>query len=166
MTLERSKIAKLAIISARPKRVADELDTLIAEWQRWQEEVAQIKDHAYDENRETAVFKDGRENMEKHAILQEKTWTFVQNNIEGHGFIVGRDGQRIDRDDLRLKVRVEHRLRDLRVLRASLEYAILPESYWKEQGKKLLANLGTKATDAAVDLAASALKDPSMLGVG
>ena len=69
------------------------------------------------------VYADGEENITKHGILQEKTLVFLENNISGHGFISGRDGTKIDRTDLRLKIRVKHRLDDLEELRACLEYA-------------------------------------------
>jgi hypothetical protein len=46
-----------------------------------------------------------------------------KNNIIGHGFILGRDGTKIDRTDLRLNIRVKHRIDDLDELRACLEYA-------------------------------------------
>jgi hypothetical protein len=63
------------------------------------------------------------QNIKRHRILQEKTLAFLEENIIGHGFISGRDGTKIDRTDLRLNIRVKHRIDDLDELRACLEYA-------------------------------------------
>ena len=81
----------LEIINSKKAWVVNELDGLISEWESWQLEVAQIKDHPYDTNTQSNVFADGEENMDKHEILQTKTLTFLNNNIRGHGFIVGFD---------------------------------------------------------------------------
>jgi len=54
--------------------------------------------------------------MNIHEIFQAKTLTFLNNNITGHGFIKGFDGKAGDRTDLRLKIRVKHRLHQLRIL--------------------------------------------------
>ena len=61
--------------------------------------------------------------MLRHDVLQARTLTFLNNNIKGHGFIFGFRGGHVDRRDLRLKIRVKHRLRDLEVLSACLEWA-------------------------------------------
>lgn len=98
--------------------------------------------------------------MLKHEVLQAKTLTFLNNNIRGHGFIRGFDGRHIDRTDLRLRIRVEHRLRDLEILRACLQYAKVPEAFWKQKGKELVDRLLDKSGDAAIDVAASYLKNP------
>ncbi len=79
----------------------------------------------------------------------------------GHGFVKGFDGQGCDRTDLRLRHRVKHRLQNLRVLKASLEYARVPESYWREKGKELVDNIIDKGGDAAIGIAASYLKNPA-----
>jgi hypothetical protein len=102
--------------------------------------------------------------MQKHEVLQAKTLTFLNNNIKGHGFIKGFDGVRCDRYDIRLKHRVKHRLQNLRVLIASLEYARVPESYWKQKGKELVDKIIDRAPDAAIDVATNYLKNP--LGEG
>lgn len=115
------QIINLAIKNPNKGWVGKELNKLIEEWVAWQKEVEQIEDHPYDPKTQTEVFVDGEENMQKHEILQAKTLTFLNNNIDGHGFIKGFDGNSCDRTDLRLKHRVKHRLQELYVLRACLE---------------------------------------------
>ena len=97
-------MSKLTISNPRSDWVAKELTSIIKEWESWQEDVANIEDHAYDPNTQLDVFLDGEENMEKHSILQMKTITFLDNNVINHWFIKGRG---CDRTDLRLKVRVK-----------------------------------------------------------
>ncbi|WP_395018429.1 hypothetical protein [Dongia sp.] len=105
--------------------VVSELDKLIEEWREWQSVVAQIHDQPFDCNIESNVYADGAGNMKRHTILQEKTLTFLDQNIEGHNFIFGFDNDHIDRTDLRLKWRVEHRLEELDVLKACIVNASL-----------------------------------------
>jgi hypothetical protein len=99
------------------------LDALIAEWRAWQKEVEQLGDDPHDPflPKPGNIGADGEENIEKHRILQAKTLEFLDQTITGHGFISGRDGTKIDRTDLRLKIRVKHRIADLDELRACLE---------------------------------------------
>ncbi len=93
-------------------------------------------------------------------MLQEKTRVFLDNNVEGHNFIHGFDGNQIDRTDLRLRIRVEHRLDQLHTLNAALTYALVAEEFWKEKGKKLIDRISDKGTNAAIDITASYLENP------
>ena len=68
--------------------VVGELDKLWAEWLTWEKTVATIVDQPYDRNTHSSVFADGEENIETHAILQNKTLTFLENNLAGHGLIL------------------------------------------------------------------------------
>jgi hypothetical protein len=142
----------LAFTNPNRARVIKELDALIAEWRAWQEEVGQIKDHPYDREMQTVVYADGEANMKRHRILQEKTLTFLENNISGHGFIRGRDGTKIDRTDLRLSIRVKHRVDDLDELRACLDYAKVPDAHWKTAATELVDKIAGKAPGAAIEL--------------
>ena len=150
--------AALALTNPNKAWVSKQLDALIAEWRAWQDQVEQIEDQPYDCNTQSAVYADGAENMKKHRILQEKTLVFLDNNVAGHGFIYGRDGKRIDRTDLRLKIRVSHRVDDLDELRACLPYAKVPEGYWKAKAKDMLGAIAGKAPDVAAELAAHYLE--------
>jgi hypothetical protein len=137
-----------------------EFEKLYCEWVSWQTEVAQIDNQPFDQNTHTDVFADGEENMLRHEVLQAKTLTFLNNNIKGHGFISGFNGKHIDRTDLRLRVRVKHPMHELEMLKASLQYAKVPEAFWKQKGKELVEKLLKKSGDAAIDVAASYLKNP------
>ena len=141
--------------------VVKELENLLGEWKSWQIAVSEIIDQPYDPRRQSEVFADGEANMESHEILQAKTMTFLNNNIKGHGFIKGFDGHGCDRTDLRLKIRVKHRIQQLRMLLASIQYAKVPESYWKEKGKELVQSIVNKGPDAAIDIATRYLKNPA-----
>lgn len=154
------QIEKLEIVSPNHAWVMAEFEQLYAEWKAWESSVAQIVDQPYDTSSHSAVYADGEDKMHRHDILQAKILTFLNNNIKGHGFIEGFDGSHVDRTDLRLKVRVKHRLHQLEMLRASLQYAKVPEAFWKQKSKELLDKLAKKSGEAAIDVAASYLKNP------
>jgi len=154
------QIENIEITNPNHAWVVSEFEKLYGEWLTWHNEVVRIQDQPYDRNTQTEVFADGEDNMRKHDVLQAKTLTFLNNNIKGHGFISGFDGKHIDRKDLRLKFRVKHRMHELDMLRASLEYAKVPEAFWKQKGKELVEKLLKKSGDAAIDVAASYLKNP------
>ncbi len=54
-------MVQLAITNPRRSWVIKELDKLITEWETWQRDVAGIKDHEYDKNRQLDVWADGEE---------------------------------------------------------------------------------------------------------
>ena len=138
------------------KRILKELDAFISQWRSWAKEVAQIKDHQYDRMMQSSVYLDGEENIQRHNILQELTLAFLSKNIVGHGFIYGQGGENVDRTDLRLNFRVKHRLYDLDVLRARIEYAELPRRF--EQTAKVLSSIGNKLIGIIPDCLAKYLQ--------
>jgi hypothetical protein len=150
-----------AFILKTPRKdwVAEELGRLLNEWHEWRKKVDEIVDQPYDKSTHSEVFADGEENMNKHAILQAKTFTFLENNISGHGFIHGRDGRHIDRTDLRLKIRVKHRIQELEELHASLPYVLVPDSFWKERAKVLITRIADEPYKGP-EILADALKNP------
>jgi hypothetical protein len=154
------QIEPLEITNPNRAWVVAELEQLHFEWLAWQREVEKIVDQPYDRRTQSEVFADGEAMMRRHDVLQAKTLTFLNNNVRGHGFIRGFDGRGIDRTDLRLRVRVTHRLHQLDMLQASLQYAKVPESFWKQKAKELLDSVAKKTGDAAIDVAASYLKNP------
>src|SRR3990172_8272241 len=127
------QVENIAITNPNRAWVASEFEKLYSEWLTWHNDVVRIQDRPYDRNTHTEVFAHGEDNMRKHDILQAKTLTFLNNNITGHGFIDGFDGKHIDRTDLRLQIRVKHRMHDLDILRACLEYAKVPDAFWKQK---------------------------------
>jgi hypothetical protein len=153
----------LGFIKPNTARVFKQLDDLIGEWSAWEKEVDKLPEHHYSPLNPTRfnILADGEENIKTHRILQEKTLVFLENNITGHGFICGRDGSKIDRTDLPLKIRVKHRIDDLDELRACLQYANVPETYWKAKAKEMLAKTVGKAPDIATEIAAKYLQGMS-----
>ena len=156
------QIEKLEIINPKKNWVVSEIISIISEWENWQKIVEVIKDHPYDQNTHSEVSADGEENMEKHDILQAKTLTFLNNNIKSHGFILGFDGKGCDRKDLRLKIRVKHRLRELRILRESFKYAIVPETYLVKKAKELTNKIIESGTEAGAIILLEHLKNPML----
>jgi len=154
------QIENVEFLNPNKAWVVRELDKIYSVWKAWEEEVSRIVDQPYDRTTQSGVFADGEEMLQKHEALQGKTLTFLNNNIRGHGFIKGFDGKGCDRIDLRLRVRVKHRIQNLRILMASLEYAKVPDSYWKEKAKELVDKILDKGSDAAIEIAASYLKNP------
>ena len=160
MVRNEPKRETLALINPNKKWVVKELDGLIEEWHAWKKEVGKIPVEPRDHNdpRPDNVLADGEENIQRHHVLQEKTLAFSDNNVEGHGFIYGRDGTKIERTDLRLDIRVKHRVNDLEVLRACVQYAKVPEAYWKATAKEMLEKVAGKAPELATDIAAKYLQ--------
>ena len=153
-------VEPLEITNSNRDWVLSEFQHLYAEWNAWALEVAKIVDQPYDHNTQLEVYADGEDNMHRHMVLQAKTLTFLNNNMKGHGFITGFEGDRSDSKTQRLKFRVKHRLRDLDILEASLQYAKVPEAFWKAKGKELVERLSKKTGEAAITIAASYLKNP------
>jgi hypothetical protein len=140
----------------RKNRIIKELDAFISHWRFWATEVSQIIDHPYNRMTQTSVYLDGEENMKRHNHLQERTLAFLNKNIVGHGFIHGQHGENVDRIDQRLKIRVSHRLNDLDVLRARIDYAEMPERFKKT--KRVLSNFGNKLLGLVPDFLAKYLQ--------
>lgn len=153
---------RLRIVNPRPEWVKKEFTKLLAEWEAWEKEVAGTEDHPIPEGTDNEIFKDGKGNMRKHASLQAKTKVFLDNNVEGHNFIRGFNGNHIDRTDLRLRQRVEHRLDDLHELNGAMVYALVPEGYWREKAKEVIDGIAKKGPDAAIEIVASYLKNPGL----
>lgn len=102
------------------KTIIKEYEELYKEWMQWELEVLKIIEQPFNSQIQLEVYKDGEEMMSRHMILQNKTKNYLENNIVNHWFITGIDGNGIDRTDLRLKIRVKHRIQELKEMRASL----------------------------------------------
>jgi hypothetical protein len=149
----------LSFKTARKDWVVAEFQKLLQEWRDWQKQVEAIVDQPYDRQRQTEVFADGRDNMDRHSILQAKTQTFLDNYLAGHWFIISLWDNGVDRRDLRLKVRVRHRLLELQEMEASLTYAMVPDAFWKEKAKTLVDNI-VKDPYKGIELAEKAIRNP------
>ncbi len=162
MLREAKERVTLAFRNPNKAWVVAELDKLHTEWLAWGEHAKSIPDHVYDKNSKAECFADGEENMHKHDILREKTLVFLDNNIQGHDFMrCQSEGRPFEIKSARLRVKVPHRLHELEILKTCLQYAEVPEGFWKEQGKKLVKKLAEVAPDKAADVAASWLRNPA-----
>ena len=91
-----------------------------------------------------------------HADIQR-----TEDSIQGHNFMLSNEYEEpFERNDLRLRVKVPHRIRELKILMASLEYALVPDGFWMERGKILVETITGKAPEKAVEIAASWLRNP------
>jgi len=159
--LERQRVP-LAFKNANTAWVSTELEKLYEEWVAWLAFVQTIEDHPYDKNTHSEVFADGVENLNRHQVLAMKTLTFLDNNVQGHDFMrVQSEGKPFERTDLRLAKRVPHRIQELEVLRASLQYALVPDGFWKEKGKLLVDTLARVGPEKAAELATKLLRNPT-----
>ena len=144
-------------ILSDPKKVVYQLEELMKEWYSWRDQVAEIIDHEYDPRTQLDVFADGEENMQLHSILQGKTLTFLDNNVEGHAFVCDPNGRRYDSVTARLAIRVKYRINELEVIRAQMQYAKVPEGFWVDKAKELAASMA-KNPGKAVEMLAAALR--------
>lgn len=161
MTVSRKTPERLEILNPNKAWVSKELKKLLEEWEEWSKQVQGIKDHHYDRNTQAECFADGVENMDAHDVLRSKTLTFLDNNIRGHNFMKANEYEVPYENRLsRLRVKVPHRVKELKILQASLEYAMVPEGFWKEQAKTLIEKLADQAPESALKIAESYLKNP------
>ncbi len=157
----RIKPKRLSIRNPNAAWVTSELAKLYSEWKAWHDYVLTIEDHDYDRNTHAECYADGVENIRKHEILRAKTLAFLDNNIEGHDFMLSNQYELPYEDNMgRLRTKLPHRIHELDILIASLQYAAVPEGFWKEQGKKMVEQLATVAPEKAADAAASWLRNP------
>jgi hypothetical protein len=163
MSADGSVRQTLSFKKANQAVIYQKLDALLAEWRDWLAELEEIPYPPVNPHNPVpfqSLFRDSQENLKRHRILQEKTIVFLDNNIDGHGFICSRDGSKIDRQDLWLKDRARHRVDDLDELRACLAYANVPDGYWKATAKDALGKIKNMAPEAAVDFLAKVLQGP------
>lgn len=141
--------------------VIAELEKLYREWLAWGANVARIEDHPYNRNTQAECFADGVENMQRHDRLREKTLVFLDNHIQGHDFMRSQsEGEPFEDKLSRLRIKVPHRIHELEILRECLQYALVPEGFWKEQGKKLVQKIAEVGPEKAADVATSYLRNP------
>lgn len=151
----------LEMINPRKSWVMNELDTLIQEWAEWFEKTKSIPDHEYDPNRETIMWLDGEDNIRSHQRLVQKTITFLSNNFKNYEFMWrSRNGQLSEQHDCRLQVNAKHRLQELEVIRDSVHYAVVPDSYWKQKGVQVVDKLADKTPEVAAKILGDYLKNP------
>ncbi len=152
----------LEITNPNKDWVAKELDDLLSEWQRWKEETQNLKNSPdYIPNTCTEAIKDGFDNLKKHEILREKSLVFLRNNFIGYEFIVDNwPNHPHENNTCRLRERIPGWIHRFEILKASIDYARVPDGYWKERGKKLVEKITDVTPEKAAEIAASYMKDP------
>jgi len=151
-----------AITNPNKAWVSQEIDNLLAEWNEWSEYSKNIIDSP-DFNSQTCseAIKDGFDNIRKHEILREKTLVFMRNHFSGSEFVLEK-WPRHPHEDVtsRIKTKCPSWIHWLEILKASMNYVQVPDSYWKARGKEFLDSLSKATAENAIEIAASYLKNP------
>lgn len=164
MSREKKEIGPLSFSNPNKAWVMEEFEKLLDEWKEWNDfaqKLPTMEDSPeYDSNSCTESIKDGRSNLNKHEILREKTLVFLRNNFIGYEFILAKwDRHPHESITCRLCNRVPSWIQKLEMLKASLSYARVPDSFWTEKGKELTEAI-FKSPERAVEIASSWLKNP------
>lgn len=143
--------------------VVQELDNLHNEWADWVEVAQNLEDSPdYDPQTCSEAIKDGFANRRKHDIIREKTLVFIGNNFSGYGFLFENWPPHPHEDNTsRLAKIIPSWIHRLETLSASIEYARVPDGFWKQKGKQLVDEVVKAAPDKAVEIATSYLKNPT-----
>ena len=143
--------------------VVQELDKLRSEWAVWHEVAQNLADSPdYNPQTCTEAIKDGFANRRKHDVLREKTVEFIGNDFSGYEFLFENWPSHPHEDNTsRLAKIIPGWLHRLETLSASVEYARVPDSYWKAKGKELVDKVVKVGPDKAAEIAASYLKNPT-----
>lgn len=151
-----------AITNPNKAWVSEEIDKLIREWETWNDYCQKLGDSPdYNSQTCTEAIKDGHINRRKHEILREKTLVFIRNHFSGSEFVLEKWPQHPHEDNTsRLRNIVPHWIHRLEILKASMEYVQVPDSYWKARGKEFLETLSKSTTENAIEVATSYLKNP------
>ena len=151
-----------AIANPNKGWVVAELDKLRKEWADWLAVARELPvSPDYDPNVGSEAVMDGFDNLRKQDTLREKTLVFIGNNFSGYAFLFENWPSHPHEDvTSRLANRIPSWMHRLETLAASIEYARVPDSYWKEKGKELVDQVVKTTPKKAIDIAASYLKNP------
>ena len=79
----------LSITNPNKAWVCEQIDSLIKEWEEWNEFSQNISDSSdFDPQTCSEAIKDGYENIKNHEILREKTLVFLRNHFSGSEFVL------------------------------------------------------------------------------
>ena len=163
--MRRKFEARTVFSIANPNKawVVQELDNLRNEWAEWLGAAQNLEDSPdYDPQTCTEAIKDGFANRRKHDIIREKTLVFIGNNFTGYEFLFENWRPHPHEDNTsRLAEIIPDWIHRLETLNASIEYARVPDGFWKEKGKQLVDEIFRAAPDKAVGIATSYLQNPT-----
>jgi len=155
------------LLMQNPNRawVSKEIDCLIKEWSEWNTKVQMLcsgeDSNDFDPKTCSEAIKDGWENIRKHEILREKTLVFLRNHFSGTEFILAKCPSHPHEDvTSRLCKKVPQWLHRLEMLKATMDYVIMPDGFWQGQSKKFLEAISKSTAEGAVEVAKSYLKNP------
>jgi hypothetical protein len=152
----------LSILNPNKVWVCNEIDKLISEWKDWNQYCQNLGESPdYNPQTCTEAIKDGFENRRKHEVLREKTLVFMRNHLNGSEFVLENWKSHPHEDNCsRLMKIVPNWIHRLEILKASMDYVLVPEGFWKTKGKELIDTLSKTSAEKAVDVVASYLKNP------
>jgi hypothetical protein len=93
---------------------------------------------------------DGFATRQTHEILRQKTLVFIGNNFSHP-----------HENNIALAKIVPGWIQRLNALLACIEYALVPDGFWKEQGKKLISKIAAAGRDRAAEVAEKFLRKPA-----
>lgn len=162
----RKKFEPRAIFSiTNPNKgwVVQELDKLRNEWAEWLEVSQNLGDSPdYDPQTCTEAIKDGFANRRIHDVLREKTLVFIGNNFSGYEFLFENWPSHPHEDNTsRLAKIIPGWTHRIETLSSSIEYARVPDSFWKAKGKQLVDEVVKATPEKAAEIATSFLKNPT-----
>ena len=142
--------------------VVQETDSLLQQWQDWFTAAQSFPDSPdYKPNEQAEALRHGRGKINQHEILREKTLVFLRNNFNGFEFIVNNWPDHPHESNISaLTQRIPVWIHRLEMLQASIDYARVPEGFWKEKGKDLANFIFKIGPEKGAEVAASWLKNP------
>lgn len=100
----------------------------------------------------------------KHEILREKTLVFIFNNFTGFEFLFSNWPRHPHENNIaRLRAIVPGWTQRLDMLSACIDYARVPDSFWKEQSKKVVSKIAEVGPGKAAELVERYLRNPHAL---
>lgn len=160
MSREPTTRQPLEITNPNSGRVVEQLNDLLNQWRAWLVEAKELPDSPdYDPQTCAEVIKDGWDNIHKHERIREKTLVFLSNNFAGYEFLLSNWPNHPHESNLDRKRKVIptwiHRLE---TLADCVEYAKVPDGYWKARGKQVVEAIAGKGPEKAADIIATVLK--------
>jgi hypothetical protein len=156
----------LTLVNPNKGWVVNELDGLLREWCEWLAVAQNLPDSPdYNPNTCTEAIKDGFTNRRKHEVLREKTLVFIGNHFSGYAFLFENWPSHPHEDNTsRLTEIIPGWIHRLETLSACIEYARVTDGFWMSKGKQLVDEIIKTTPEKGAEIAASWLKNPSLLG--
>jgi hypothetical protein len=144
-----------AITNANKAWVVSALDKLRQEWVAWLKFTQGLGiSSEFNPQTCTEAIMDGLENRQKHDVLREKTLVFIANNFSGYEFLFESwPTYPHESNTSRLRAIIPGWINRLDILNACIDYAHVPDGFWKEQAKKLVSKIAEVGPEKATEVA-------------